>query len=99
MRLSTLLWRDDGKTQTEIAHLLGICTRTVRNWLRLYRQKGLDALCTLHYRGRSRRVDRVPGRTTPRRNPDRTLPLRAAGAGVDSNQLHDRLLAQRHQAA
>src|SRR5262245_43403080 len=24
---------------TEIAHLLGICTRTVRNWLRLYRQK------------------------------------------------------------
>ena len=25
--------------------------RTVRNWLRLYRKKGLDALCTLHYRG------------------------------------------------
>jgi predicted transcriptional regulator len=34
MRLSTLLWRDDGKTETEIAHLLGICTRTVRHWLR-----------------------------------------------------------------
>jgi putative heme-binding domain-containing protein len=51
MRLSTLLWRDDGKTQTEIAHLLGICTRTVRHWLRLYRTKGLDALCTLHYQG------------------------------------------------
>jgi transposase len=51
MRLSTLLWRDDGKTETEIAHLLGICTRTVRYWLRLYRTKGLDALCTLRYRG------------------------------------------------
>ena len=51
MRLSTVLWRDDGRTETEIAHLLGICTRTVRHWLRLYRQKGLDALCTLHYRG------------------------------------------------
>ena len=51
MRLSTLLWRDDGKTQTEIAHLLGICSRTVRNWLRLFRTRGLDALCTLHYRG------------------------------------------------
>jgi transposase len=25
--------------------------RTVRNWLRLYRKKGLDALCTLHYQG------------------------------------------------
>ena len=51
MRLSTLLWRDDGKTEAEIAHLLGVCGRTVRNWLRLYRKKGLDALCTLHYRG------------------------------------------------
>jgi transposase len=51
MRLSTLLWRDDGMTESEIAHLLGVCERTVRNWLRLYRQKGLDALCTLHYKG------------------------------------------------
>jgi transposase len=51
MRLSTLLWRDDGMTEFEIAHLLGVCERTVRNWLRLYRQKGLDALCTLHYKG------------------------------------------------
>jgi transposase len=51
MRLSTLLWRDDGKTESEIAHLLGVCERTVRNWLRLYRKKGLDTLCALHYKG------------------------------------------------
>ena len=51
MRLSTLLWRDEGKSESEIAHLLGVCERTVRNWLRLYRKKGLDALCTLHYQG------------------------------------------------
>jgi transposase len=51
MRLSALLWRDDGKTATEIAHLLGVCARTVRNWLHLYRKQGLDALCILHYRG------------------------------------------------
>src|SRR5436190_2001001 len=51
MRLSTLLWHDEGKAESEIAHLLGVCQRTVRNWLRLYRQKGLDALCTLHYKG------------------------------------------------
>ena len=43
MRLSAVLWREDGRTESEVAHLLGICTRTVRNWLRLYRQKGLDA--------------------------------------------------------
>jgi transposase len=51
MRLSTLLWRDEGKSESEIAHLLGVCERTVRNWLRLYRRKGLDALCTLDYKG------------------------------------------------
>jgi transposase len=51
MRLSALLWRDDGMTEPEIAHLLGVCARTVRNWLRLHRKKGLDALCILHYRG------------------------------------------------
>jgi transposase len=48
MRLSTVLWRDEGKAESEIAHLLGVCERTVRNWLRRYRQKGLAALCTLH---------------------------------------------------
>jgi transposase len=51
MRLSTLLWRHDGKSESEIAYLLGVCVRTVRNWLRLYRNKGLDALCTLRYKG------------------------------------------------
>jgi transposase len=50
-RLSALLWRADGKTGPEIAHLLGVGARTIRNWLRLYRKKGLDALCTLHYQG------------------------------------------------
>jgi hypothetical protein len=58
MRLSTLLWRDDSRTETEIARLLGICTRTVRHWLRLYRQKGLDALCSWpdHPGSRARKV-------------------------------------------
>ncbi len=51
MRLSTLLWRDDGKTESEIAHLLGVCVRTVHDWLRLFRKKGLEALCLLHYKG------------------------------------------------
>jgi transposase len=51
IRLSTLLWRDEGQSESDIAHLLGVCERTVRNWLRLYRKKGLDALCTLHYKG------------------------------------------------
>jgi transposase len=51
MRLSAILWCDDGKTEPEIAQLLDVCVRTVRNWLRLFRKKGLDRLCTLHYKG------------------------------------------------
>ena len=51
MRLSTVLWRDDGQTESLIAYLLGVCDRTVRNWLGLFRKRGLDALCTLHYKG------------------------------------------------
>jgi transposase len=51
MRLSTVLWHADGRTVSEIAALLGVCERTVRTWLRLYRKKGLQGLCTLHYKG------------------------------------------------
>ena len=51
MRLSTVLWRDEGKTEGAIAHLLGVSERTIRSWLRLYRKKGLEALCLLHYKG------------------------------------------------
>jgi transposase len=58
MRLSTVLWRDEGQTESDIAHLLCVCERTVRTWLRLYRKKGLEALCTLHYKG-------DPGELTP----------------------------------
>jgi transposase len=51
MRLSVLLWRDDGRTEPEIAQRLGGCERTLRNWLRLYRKQGLEALCLLHSQG------------------------------------------------
>jgi transposase len=50
-RLSALLWVDDGRPQREAAELLGVTTRQVRKWLRLFRSRGLDALCTLQYQG------------------------------------------------
>jgi transposase len=50
-RLSALLWVDDGRPQREAAELLGVTPRQVRKWLRLYRNRGLDALCTLQHRG------------------------------------------------
>src|SRR4051812_25364766 len=57
-RLSVLLWIDDGRTREEAAQLVGVSTRQVGQWLRIFRNKGLDQLCTLHYQG-------DPGRLGP----------------------------------
>src|SRR4051794_15085280 len=57
-RLSAVLWSDDGRTREEIAGLLGVSTRQVGQWLRIFRNKGLEELCTLHYQG-------DPGRLGP----------------------------------
>src|SRR5512146_2217045 len=57
-RLSALLWIDEGRTRHEVADLLGVSSRQVGDWLRIFRNKGLDELCTLHYRG-------DPGRLRP----------------------------------
>src|SRR5215472_11608800 len=50
-RLSAVLWVADGKSRVEIADLLGRSVRQLAEWLRLFRNRGLDALCTLHHRG------------------------------------------------
>src|SRR3954467_6664755 len=57
-RLSALLWSDAGRTREEIAELVGVSTRQVGQWFRIFRNKGLDQLCTLHYQG-------DPGRLGP----------------------------------
>jgi transposase len=50
-RLSALLWLDKGYGIEEVAELLDVCPRTIRNWLALYQQHGLDGLCSLEYKG------------------------------------------------
>jgi transposase len=57
-RLSAVLWSDDGRTREEIAELAGVSTRQVGQWFRIFRNKGLEELCTLHYQG-------DPGRLGP----------------------------------
>jgi transposase len=57
-RLSAVLWSNDGRTREEIAQLVGVSTRQVGQWFRIFRNKGLDELCTLHYQG-------DPGRLGP----------------------------------
>ena len=55
-RLSAVLWSDDGRTREEIAELVGVSTRQVGQWFRIFRNKGLDQLCTLHYQGDPGRI-------------------------------------------
>jgi transposase len=50
-RLSALLWLSQGRSPDEVAELLGVCLRTVRNWLQLYQRGGLETLLTLEYQG------------------------------------------------
>src|SRR5579884_1910057 len=50
-RLSAVLWVAEGKTRIEVAGLLGRSVRQLADWLRLFRNRGLDGLCTLHHRG------------------------------------------------
>jgi transposase len=50
-RLSALLWLNEGRPAAEVARLLDVCPRTVRNWVDLFREKGLDGLCDLQYQG------------------------------------------------
>jgi transposase len=57
-RLSVLLWIDDGRTREEVAQLVGVSIRQIGQWLRIFRNKGLEQLCTLHYKG-------DPGRLRP----------------------------------
>src|SRR3954453_14010915 len=57
-RLSAVLWCDEGRSREVIAALLGVSTRQVGQWLRIFRNKGIDQLCTLHYQG-------DPGRLGP----------------------------------
>ncbi len=50
-RLSALLWLADGYSAEEVANLLDVCPRTVKNWLALYRAGGLQLLRSLNYQG------------------------------------------------
>jgi transposase len=50
-RLSALLWLDKGHTPQQVAELLDVCPRTVHDWVALYQDQGLEALCSLDYQG------------------------------------------------
>src|ERR1700734_3205757 len=57
-RLTAVLAVAAGRLRAEVADLLGVGFTQLGEWLRIFRNKGLDALCVLHYKG-------DPGKLTP----------------------------------
>jgi len=51
-RLCALLWLDEGRSQVEVAQLLGVTDRTIRDWVKLYRQGNFERLCQVDHQGR-----------------------------------------------
>jgi transposase len=50
-RLTAVLAVDAGKTREEVAEFLGVSLTQLGEWLRIFRNQGLDVLCTLHHQG------------------------------------------------
>jgi transposase len=57
-RLTAVRAIASGKSREEVADLLGVSLSQLGDWLRVFRNEGLDALCTLLYKG-------DPGKLTP----------------------------------
>jgi transposase len=57
-RLTAVLAVAAGKTREDVAALLGVGLTQLGEWLRVFRNEGLEALCTLHNKG-------DPGKLTP----------------------------------
>ena len=50
-----LLWFHDGISVREISRLMGVCNRTIVNWLKTFMHKGIGWLIGQHYQGRGRK--------------------------------------------
>jgi transposase len=50
-RLTAVLGVADGRTRDDVAAFLGVSHTQLGEWLRIFRNQGLEALCTLHNKG------------------------------------------------
>lgn len=51
-RLQCIQLRHEGRTNQEIADIVGSCEDTITNWINIYAENGLDGLAELNYAGR-----------------------------------------------
>jgi transposase len=80
-RLTAVLAVAAGKTREEVAELLGVGLTQLSEWLRVYRNEGLDALCEIHNKG-------DPGKLTPQQI-DQLKAKVSTGCFRNSDQIRD----------
>src|SRR5215211_2524313 len=72
-RLTAVLRIASGYTREEVAAWLGISLTQLGEWLRVFRNKGLEVLCTLHYKGDPGNLTPPPSPATQREGQHRLL--------------------------
>ena len=80
-RLTAVLAVAAGKTREDVAELLGVSLTQLGEWLRVFRNDGLEALCTLHNKG-------DPGKLTPHQVEQLTAQV-STGCFRNSDQIRD----------
>ena len=50
-RIHAILLLDSGRNLPDVADILHLNPKTIRRWIRIFVDQGLDALCTLEYKG------------------------------------------------
>jgi len=51
-RLQAIHLRHQGKSNQEIAEIIGVCKETVIDWVRIFEAEGFNGICQLNYEGR-----------------------------------------------
>jgi transposase len=80
-RLTAVLAVASGKTREEVAELLGVSLSQLGEWLRVFRNEGLESLCEVHNKG-------DPGNLTPQQV-ERLKDEVSTGCFRNSDQIRD----------
>src|SRR5256885_12649864 len=80
-RLTAVLAVAADKTREEVAELLGVSLSQLGEWLRVFRNEGLEALCEIHNKG-------DPGKLTPQQTEQLKAKV-STGCFRNSDQMRD----------
>ena len=56
-RLQCIYLKHKGKRHKEIADIIGVCQDTITDWIKLYKEKGINGLCDMNFDRRQSKID------------------------------------------